>query len=82
MVDKVSPADRFQVLALLKNVRQYLQTCDIQSSAAFDEPLVTVNNLIYSIEDINILRQNIKGVAKPGSVRKSQDSSTEVIVER
>lgn len=64
VVDKISPADRFQVLALLKNIKLYLETCDISTPAIYDEPLVTINNLIYTIDDINIVQQATQGVER------------------
>lgn len=56
------------MLALLKNIKQYLEAYDTSSSVVFDEPLVTVNQLIYTIEDVNIVKQKV-GLKKSPKVK-------------
>lgn len=90
VVDKIPTGDRYQVLALLKNIKHYLETGDLSHSATFDEPLVTVTNLIHSIDDLNILKQSttLQGIVKkpasgtsPLKSRSSNSSSSRCVVE-
>lgn len=56
VADKLSPADRMQVLILLKGIQQYLQSADIfanSGQSVYDEPLVVIRNLSMAIEEMN-----------------------------
>ncbi|XP_067942837.1 zinc finger protein 699-like [Watersipora subatra] len=82
VVDKVSPPDRYQALALLKNIKEYLHNCDVPSTAVFDEPLITINKLIHTIDDLNIIKlSSSQGVPKSskGITSKSLETSANAI---
>lgn len=57
IADKLTPADRFHVIVLLRSVHHYLSTGDIssfQANICYDDPMITIEKLISSIENLNL----------------------------
>lgn len=70
VADKVSPADKIQLVTLLKGTFQYLVTATplTSTTVVYDDPLITIRNLISSIEGTNYSLQD-KSIDEPSSSR-------------
>lgn len=52
VVDKVGPADRCQVLMILRGIVSYVEKFDTSLDIVYDDPLITLRNLIHTVEDV------------------------------
>lgn len=78
MADKLQPQDQLQVLALLKNIKDYLKRGDMMvSQVRYDEPLITVEKLVASIDDY-ILSKPQPSIIKGKKSLTAQQSTSRV----
>lgn len=48
------------ILALLKNINDYLERFETTEGVSYDDPVITIKNLCHTIEDINAVKQPIQ----------------------
>lgn len=70
VADKIGPADRYMIIALLKNIKGYLERYETLPNVVFDDPVVTIQNLLHSFEDVNALKQPLPSTNVPPTVSK------------
>lgn len=63
VLDKIGPADRYMIIALLKNIKGYLERFESLSDVVYDDPVITIQNLLHSIEDVNAVKQPLSTTA-------------------
>ena len=91
VLDKVSAADRVQILTILQTIQGYLTNADVLSIAVpYDEPVKVLSNLIVTIEEstlgtldsskvITVTQNQAKKLRKSGlSVTDSYNSASSV----
>ena len=57
VADKVSPADRCQILMLLNGIISYVEKFDTSEDVVYEDPLVTLKNLVHTIEDVSSVKE-------------------------